>query len=299
MKVKSYIFSFSKENVPVCEVNENEIITFVCKDCFCGQVQDENVNVEDIDESLDNPATGPVYVKNAKKGDVLAVEILDIRIDKKGVAIPMSHCGPKDVMCEEKPQMFEIVDNCLNLSKYGISWEMEPMVGVIGCAHDEKDIPTVQPGEHGGNMDCKMIKKGSTVYLPIRVDGALLAMGDIHACMGDGEMCGTGLEIAGEIDVKVRIIPSFDLRWPASEYNDVYYVHTNGETCDQAISKAYIEMRRLIMNAYKMSLEDAIVYMSLRGDLCANQACLTPNNGGNTFRIGTPKIKDKPLFGGK
>lgn len=299
MKIESYVFSFSKDHTPVYEVEENEILTFVCKDCFCGQVKDENTNVEEIDESLDNPATGPVYVKNAKKGDVIAVEILDIRIDEKGVAIPMMHCGPKDVVYKEKPQLFNIVDNCFSWEKYNISWEMDPMVGVIGCAHDQKDIPTVQPGEHGGNMDCKMIKKGSIVYLPVRVDGALFALGDLHASMGDGEMCGTGLEISGEVDVRIHVIPSFDLRWPASEYNDVYYVHTNGDTCDHAIQKGYIEMRRLIMQAYHMSVEDATVYMSLRGDLCANQACLSVNNGGNTFRVGTPKIEGKPLIGGK
>ena len=82
------------------------------------------------------------------------------------------------------------------------------MIGVIGTAPVIKEgIPTTTPGKHGGNMDCKKIVKGSTIYFTskmLKID--YLSMGDIHALMGDGEVFICGLEIAGEITVKVSVL---------------------------------------------------------------------------------------------
>ena len=116
-------------------------------------------------------------------------------------------------------------------------------------------------------------------------------MGDIHASMGDGEVCGTGLEIDGEITVRVRLLKNFELNWPVTETKDAWYVNSCGDTCDDAIRAGYMEMRRLIAKAYGWSLEDAAFYMTLRGYLESNQACLVPHD---TFRVGTPKVNGKP-----
>ena len=154
-----------------------------------------------------------------------------------------------------------------------------------------REIGTINAFEGGGNMDSRIIRKGATVWLPVRVPGALLVMGDIHASMGDGEVCGTGLEIDGEITVRVRLLKNFELNWPVTETKDAWYVNSCGDTCDDAIRAGYMEMRRLIAKAYGWSLEDAAFYMTLRGYLESNQACLVPHD---TFRVGTPKVNGKP-----
>lgn len=297
MKIDQYVFTFSKENKPIAKVKNNEIVTFVCEDCYCGQVKDESISLCDLKEDLDNPATGPIYVEEAKAGDILKVEILDIRLKEKGIIIPMPHCGPLSCQYDEKPRFFKIVENKVIWEKYDISWEIMPMIGVIGCACEE-ERKTMAVGNHGGNIDSPIISKGTTLYLPVRVEGALLCIGDLHACMADGEMCGNGLEIGGEVDVRVSVIKEEELHWPLSETDTHYYVHTNGESCDLAIQRGYEEMTRLLCKAYNMNVSDASIYMSLRGELSANQACLSANNGGNSFRIGTPKIEQKPLIGG-
>ena len=129
------------------------------------------------------------------------------------------------------------------------------------------------------------------------MEGALLAMGDVHAAMGDGEVCGCGIEIAGEVIVRVRILKNFKLNWPLLETKDAYYVNARGATCDEAIHSAYVELHRLISQAYELDYTDTAMYMSIQGLLSANQACLVEQAGGDSFRVGTPKVLNKkPLI---
>ncbi|MGQ0513317.1 acetamidase/formamidase family protein, partial [Bacillus sp. D-CC] len=89
---------------------------------------------------------------------------------------------------------------------------INPMIGVIGTAPKEESISCGTPHDHGGNMDCKEIKEGTTLLLPVNVPGALLALGDLHAAMGDGEIGVSGVEVAGEVTVTVQIIKG--KKWP-------------------------------------------------------------------------------------
>ena len=77
-----------------------------------------------------------------------------------------------------------------------------------------KSIPCGEPGSHGGNMDCKVITEDASVYLPVNVPGALLAMGDLHAVMGDGEVSVCGVKVPGEVTVTVEVIKGHDLPLP-------------------------------------------------------------------------------------
>ena len=76
------------------------------------------------------------------------------------------------------------------------------MVGVIGTAPRRGEESTLTAKDHGGNMDCTSIAPGAVLYLPVNVPGALLAMGDLHAIMGDGECGNCGVEIGGRVTVR-------------------------------------------------------------------------------------------------
>ena len=72
---------------------------------------------------------------------------------------------------------------------------LTPMVGVCGVAPKAGlDVHCAVPGDHGGNLDTKLVTVGSRLYLPVEQEGAGLAVGDLHACMGDGELSGTGID---------------------------------------------------------------------------------------------------------
>lgn len=294
LTIKDYTFTFDSNNKPAGICKDGDIVKFITRDCYNNTINCDSDEAIEIDILDDNPSSGPLYIEDCEVGDVLAVEIIDVEVADHGIVCATKGQGPLGKNIENRNRIITIKDN--KASYAGLSWEINPMIGVIGLPNGKESVPTFNVFEGGGNMDSAVITKGTTVYLPVRCKGGLLSMGDIHATMGDGEVCGTGIECAGEITVKVKIIKSFKLNWPISETSDMYYVHTGGLTCDSAIQSAYDEMQRLIMNAYKLDATDAALYMTMQGSLSANQACLTPRGGGNSFRIGTPKIKDKKLI---
>lgn len=289
--IDEYIYKFSKDNEPVANVKPGDIILFNTIDCFGKQILSDSDTLEHVDWNRVNPATGPVYIEGAEPGDVIAVDILEIEIDKQGVVCTIPGCGPFAKKSDLRTHIIKIEDGYAKFKD--LSWEIKPMVGVIGCAHDEKEISTGFVGNHGGNMDSSVITKGATVYLPVRVTGGLLAMGDLHATMADGEVIGCGIEIGGSVTVRVRLIKNFELNWAVTETKDNYFVNTCGTTCDEAIRHGYIEIHRLISNAYGWDYTDTAMYMTMQGSLSANQACLESEAGGNSFRIGTPKVPNK------
>src|SRR5256885_16972178 len=111
---------------------------------------------------------------------------------------------------------------------------VHPPVGSIGCAPAAKEWTTFYPGDHGGNLDTKDISRGSSVYLPVFQPGAQLAMGDIHALMADGEVCVTGIEIAGSIRAKVDVLRGLRMNRPLVETSDSWMALASAPTLDEA-----------------------------------------------------------------
>ena len=154
-----------------------------------------------------------------------------------------------------------------------IKINLNPMIGVIGTSpgKDEKAVPCGTPASHGGNMDTKVIKEGSTLYLPVRVPGAMLAMGDLHAAMGDGEVVVTGIEIAGEVTVKVDLIKDKELSDPIVETEAAFYTIASGTDLDAAAKKASNNMFRFLKARLPLSNNEIAMLMSIICDLQVSQ----------------------------
>lgn len=119
-------------------------------------------------------------------------------------------------------------------------------------------------GNYGGNMDNKLITKGTRLYFPVRVPGALLQMGDVHATMGDAELCGTGIEIAAQITVRVNVLKNFELNWPVLETfgpAGKWYVNASAQEYNEALVCASKEMQRLLMNITGWDAVETYMYM--------------------------------------
>mgnify|MGYP002411486794 FL=1 len=143
-------------------------------------------------------------------------------------------------------------------------------------------------------MDNKRITKGTRLYFPVNVSGALFQLGDLHATMGDGEICGTGIEIAGEVTVKLDVIKDFPTERPILETGDKWYTIANAVEYADALKLATEDMQKLIVKAYGWDATDAFLYMSIQGDIEICQGC-KPAPGDMVVRFGVPKIEDKPL----
>lgn len=283
------MYTFSKDNEPVATAKPGETLLFKTMDCFGDQISSEDQLVHEIDFSLANPAAGPVFVEGAEIGDVLVVDILDIQVEEKGFACTLGDLGPLSAKSETRTRVFEVKDGRTSFN--GISWLVQPMVGVIGTAPAEGAVPTGYPGNHGGNMDSKIIQKGVRMYFPVRTKGALLQIGDLHASMGDGELSGTGIEIRGEVTARVDVIKDFELNWPVTETCDRIYVNTSAIEYEDALVAATNEMARLMEPVYKWDITDTAVYFSVQGDIEVNQSTrpMGDNDVGMTLRFGIPK----------
>ena len=151
-------------------------------------------------------------------------------------------------------------------------------------------------GNYGGNMDNKLITKGTRLYFPVRVPGALLQMGDVHATMGDAELCGTGIEIAAQITVRVNVLKNFELHWPVLETfgpAGKWYVNASAQEYNEALICASKEMQRLLMNITGWDAVETYMYMSVQSDVEISQGC-KPCEVQLSLRIGTPKLTEFP-----
>jgi len=175
-----------------------------------------------------------------------------------------------------------------------ISFPLRPMVGVIGVATGGDRVGNGFAGEHGGNLDNHLHGPGATVYLPVRQPGGMLAIGDMHASMGDGEVCFTGVEIAGEVTVRVGLLKGKQGRWPVTELRDSWVVHgTAGPDFTEALDRAVEEGARFLVDQWGFTMEEAFVFLSVACDANICQAC-RPQEFSTVARVSIPKVSATP-----
>ncbi len=261
------IFSMSPNNPKVLQVRSGDVVVFETLDCFSNSIKKENEYFSSVGWDQINPATGPLYIEEAEPGDVLKVEIIDISIEDHGVMTTAPNLGVLgNLIKEEKTKIIPISEGKVIFNEK-LQMPINPMVGVIGTAPKEQEIPTGTPGRHGGNMDCKRIVKGSTLYLPVNVPGALLAIGDLHGLMGDGEIVVCGLEICGEVTVKVTVLKDWEIPLPMLSEGEEVMIIASAQTLDEAADEATIQAHSFLLNELKMDLHEAGMLLSLVGDL--------------------------------
>lgn len=259
------------DNKPAGYCKSGETVVLETRDCYDNTITSSERPLGDR-EGLSNPVTGALYVEGAEVGDILKVEIEDIKLRSWGVMRSSPTAGVFHEKYEKREAIiFQVKDNKIYFNDKLIL-DADPMIGVIGTAPIEKEgIPTTTPGKHGGNMDCKKIVKGSIIYLPVNVKGGLLSMGDIHALMGDGEVFICGLEIAGEITVKVSVLKNIKLPTPFLYSRGKVMSIQSAEDLDKAGDMSAKEMFEFVKEATKQDDVRTGMLMSLLSDMAVCQ----------------------------
>ena len=261
------IHKMSKDNPPVATAKSGDTVCFETLDCFGCQLKSENQLLGGLDWSNINPATGPLFVEGAEPGDVLKVEILKIQLDDHGVMVDGPGSGVTGVaVTSESTKILPVSDGMVKFNEK-LSFPICPMIGVIGTAPAEEGVDTGTPGPHGGNMDCTRIGEGATLYLPVNVEGALLAMGDLHALMGDGEVEVCGVEIAGAVTVRVTVLKNCALPTPFLVNKEVAMAIFSAESLDDAAVGATMSMHSFLMKELHMNEHEAGMLLSVVGNL--------------------------------
>lgn len=262
------VYAMSRENPPVATVKSGSEVLFETCDCFSDQITSVDTPFNELDWQRINPASGPVFVENAEPGDVLQVKIKRItpRSDH-AVMVTAPHLGVIGDRLQSATVTLVALENGKALLPGNVQVALKPMIGVIGVAPAGEAISCGTPDSHGGNMDCKEIVEGSTLWLPVNVPGALFALGDLHAAMGDGEVSVCGLEIPGEVLVELYVHKNRQLPLPMLENDEAIFTLASAETLDDAASLATRNMVQFITDNAGLSPAEAINVLSIAGDL--------------------------------
>ncbi len=258
------IYDFNKQHKPVKTVASGTTIEIETYDCFQNQIQSSDTVIAEMDWNQINPATGPIYVEGAKPGDVLKVNIEKIELENQGVMM----VGPKlgvlgHRITDMEVKIVPIQDDKAMFNDIAIP--LNPMIGVIGVAPAGEGVNCGTPGEHGGNMDNKMVAEGATLYFPVFTEGALFGLGDMHAAMGDGEISVSGIEIPGKATVTLEVLKGVSLQHPMLENDEVFTQIVSAKTLDEACSIATEEMIDRIVEKSGLPLSDVTMLMSATG----------------------------------
>ncbi|MDB5536478.1 MAG: acetamidase, partial [Devosia sp.] len=131
---------------------------------------------------------------------------------------------------------------------------LEPMIGCLGVAPSlGQAFSTATSAENGGNMDYRGFGPGAKVWFPVAVPGALFFLGDCHAIQGDGEIVGTGVETAFEVEVRLSVLKARKQVWPRGETAEAIFTVGNARPLDQALQHATTEMLDWLMADYGLS----------------------------------------------
>jgi formamidase len=240
---------------PVAAVAPGDVVTLETRDGLDGQLTPESTHADcgRFDDGLAHPLTGPVFVHSAEPGDVLEIELLEYETPPFGVTCVIPGFGfLADVFTEpflvrwkldgELARSDELpgiaVPACVHAGVIGVAPSHALMEeqrareeriraagGAVADDAPESALPlsaaagirTIPPRENGGNIDIRRLVAGATLLLPVHVPGALLSLGDVHFAQGDGEVCGTGIEIEAVVTVRLglRKAPRWVPRFPA------------------------------------------------------------------------------------
>ncbi|MCZ6671687.1 MAG: acetamidase/formamidase family protein [Verrucomicrobia bacterium] len=268
---------------PVLRVPPGAVVELFTKEATDGQlnVNSTAADLAKLDFNLIHPLTGPIHVEGAMPGDVLAVTFHEIELGNWGWNAHRP--GGSGLLADDfhepylKTWSFSPGQTHVEFEP-GISIPLQPFPGVVGVAPDTDEmLSTIPPRANGGNMDNKYIGVGTTVYLPVFVEGALLSIGDTHAVQGDGEICGTAIEAPMRIVLEVHVVKGKSILEPQYETDDYYAVTGFAETIHEAARKASRYMLDYLENEHGMAREDAYALASLAGDLKISEAVDMPH----------------------
>lgn len=207
---------------PKLRIAPGETVHFETVDASSGQLNRESTAADlvKLDLARVNPVTGPVYVDGAKPGDALKVTVLSFAPSRWGWTGNIPGFGLLTDQFPDAHLHHWQVDPGLQPSMYGPGGRvpLKPMCGTIGVALAEPGLHSViPPRQVGGNMDVRDIAEGTELWLPVEVAGALFSVGDTHAAQGDGEVCGTAVETAMKVSVRVDLIKGANFGAPRYE----------------------------------------------------------------------------------
>ena len=277
-------YAWDNAIAPRLEIDSGESVRFRCRDAFDGAYAPDSTEVVKR-VAPGHPLTGPVALRGARPGDVLQVDVLELVRGSFGVTtfVPDRGLLPGDFP-DPYLKVWDLGSGSAEL-RPGVRVPLAPFLGVMGVAPAEPGAhSTIPPRAVGGNMDIKQLTAGSTLFLPVRVAGALFSCGDGHAAQGDGEVCITAIETTMTATLRFAIRRDLHIAGPELETATAgslpgrHYV-TTGIAPDlmDATQGAVRSMIARLVASHGLSREEAYVLCSVAADLKISEVVDAPN----------------------
>lgn len=282
-------FAYDAKEAPAAQIDSGDIILLETEDANCSLITKEE-HIWDFQSIYAaaggcNPINGPIYVNGAKAGDCIAVEILEVipgflrnggyTSVQSGVGLLEDINGTIQSPLSPSTRICDFEDGYiimkLESGKEHVRIPLNPFVGSVGVApkHDRRSS-FFQGEEWCGNVDIPDIKPGATVLLPAHVDGALLLMGDVHGCQGDGEITGCALECQGVIKARVTVVPKEEAYYvKCPQVNTEEWIGSigiaGGMNLSASMNRGYTDLVRRMGAQYGIEPNDAYMLLNLAG----------------------------------
>ena len=251
---------FSRELEPVVTIAPGDSVRFSVPNAGWRVGRDERFEPPDPELDTGHALAGPVEVRGARRGQTLVVRIEDVTP------------GPWGATFTEPPHRidWELADGVGRWA--GREVRLAPFLGVLGMPPDEPGVhSTIPPRRCGGNIDCKELVAGTTLFLPIPVDGARFSAGDGHAAQGDGEVSGTAIEAPTEATLTLDVRDDLPLEWPVARIDGAWVTFGFDEHLGLAARIAVDGMLDLMEREHGFSRADALGLASIVVDLRVTQ----------------------------
>ena len=284
----NYVWDGSIE--PAVEIESGDSVLLHARDASDEQIRADSTaaDVLKLDFSHVNPVSGPVFVRGARPGDVLAVEVIEMRAGNWGWTAIIPGFGLLADEYTEPWLRISEIDPTAGAIRFSdrISLPLRPFPGTIGVAPDTAgQHPILPPSRWGGNLDTRHLTPGATLYLPVGAEGALLSLGDTHAAQGDGEVCGTAVESAMDVTVRVSVrrdleVAAPQLRIPAGDPGDTGARHVCTGVAPDLMDAARDAVRAMIAHLgahHGLDREEAYALTSVACDLRILELVDAPN----------------------
>ena len=296
-------YTIDHRHSPVLEVEPGEAFILETEDAPSGTYRKPEDAAHLLDAwylkhspSMANPVTGPVYVRGAEPGDTLVVEIENLELDDQSVTywrpghkplgdsahwkelstptLAIGHLEQGEVVLSEAVTW---EDGQVRRHPLGLRLPQSPFVGTIAVAPErEVATPGLGQGSWGGNMDVRDIRPRTRTLIPCYHKGALLYVGDVHACQGDTEFYGTAMEARSAVTIRCRVIKGRSRPFVRLEKEESLIALACARPLEEAVWRASIQLMEWLIEDYGCSERMAYLLLGVNPDFRVNVYQMAP-----------------------
>ncbi|EAF8878656.1 acetamidase [Listeria monocytogenes] len=265
------IFEMEKSTEPAIRVKDGSVVKIKTKDHFNGQIHAKQLHYGELDWKQFSPTTGPIYIEEARLGDLLAITIE--KIELLGTEVFLLN-GPNigitdDLLTSNSTRCYKVENNQIIYSE-----DIHiPIRKTIGLLKTEELNPSKVPTKNGGLLDSSKITEGATIFLPVEKYGASLHVGNVRATTGFGKITATSAEAPAEVTLRLQILKNRTAPTPTIIHYHNLICLASDITIEKATQKTMHNMITLLTESDKMTTEDALFLISLQADFQVCKLC--------------------------